>query len=196
MKRLKVTIFLFLAVTIAYAAPPRKTEPNVNIFVKNGRADEHTLKTQLQEILDKYNLSRWIITDSVMIETGVRSHSHPVLTISTYTLDDPDNLLATFIHEQLHWFFYNERTQLLIDDLKPVFQNVPVGRPSGARSEFSTYLHLLVCFMEHKAMIELIGEEAAIALAKSHKHYTWIYKMVLEKGETIREILDKHNVKI
>lgn len=37
------------------------------------------------------------------IEANAVAHSHPVLTLNTCHLDDDHKLLATFIHEQLHW---------------------------------------------------------------------------------------------
>ena len=39
------------------------------------------------------------------IETGVIPHSHPVLTLNTQYIDRDTLQIATFVHEQLHWFF-------------------------------------------------------------------------------------------
>ena len=71
---------------------------------------------------------------------------------------------------------------------------VPVGGREGARSEFSTYLHLIVCWLEVDAMVQIAGEKQALENLMKKNHYTWIYKKVFEDREQIGAILNKHNL--
>jgi len=52
----------------------------------------------------------------------------------------------------------NKETDEAIKDLRVLFPKVPVGFPKGGRDEESTYLHLLVCYLEYRADKELLGE--------------------------------------
>ncbi len=52
--------------------------------------------------------------------------------------------------------------QRVIGELKQRYPEVSVGEGRGARSEFSTYLHLAVCWLERDAMIRLVGQEQAL----------------------------------
>src|SRR5262245_44480515 len=77
-----------------------------------------------------------------------------------------------------------------------MFPKVPVGAPEGAVDENSSYLHLLVCYLEYRAMRELLGELKSRQLMEfwATDHYTWIYKTVLEKPRAIDTILVKHRL--
>ena len=88
------------------------------------------------------------------MESGVIPHSHPVLTLSTRNKSD-DDLLSTFLHEQIHWYGVekDEQVEGAIKDFKEMYPKVPVGNRQGARDEFSTYLHLFICYLEYKSMI-------------------------------------------
>ncbi|MCR9212184.1 MAG: hypothetical protein NXI13_00590 [Proteobacteria bacterium] len=61
----------------------------------------------LFKLHDRYDLSRWEYTKKVRIAPYEIPHSHPILTLnSQYAIGpgaDEDLILATYIHEQLHW---------------------------------------------------------------------------------------------
>lgn len=75
--------------------------------------------------------------------------------------------------------------------LRRSYPEVPVGGREGARSEFSTYLHLIVCWLELDAMVQFLGEKHALENLLQRNYYTWIYKQVVEDRHAIGEILDK-----
>ncbi len=81
-----------------------------------------------------------------------------------------------------------------MDDLKERFPEVPVGRPDGARNEYSTYLHLIVCHLEYRALKELVGMERARAVLEGHGHYRWIYRQVLNDDGRLRELVERHDL--
>ena len=137
-------------------------------------------------------------TRAIQIDESAIPHSHPVLTLHTRHLKDDDLLLSTFVHEQLHWFLVqNEKeTQEAMKELRLLFPKVPVGFPEGSENDESTYLHLLVNYLEYQADKELLGELRARQVMEfwSTDHYTWIYRTVLERGRDIGNILLKHGL--
>jgi hypothetical protein len=171
----------------------------VQITLKNGTEPERQAQAQLERFIQKYDLARWTFTRNVVIDEKTHPpHSHPVLTLNARYLDDDVWQLSTYVHEQLHWFL-SERQQALrkaTDDLKKIYPDVPKGPPEGARDERSTYLHLLVCYLEYDALKLLLGEEPArtqIEKLAGH-HYKWVYRTVLTDGHKIRPILEGHSL--
>jgi hypothetical protein len=193
MKRLTALVALALGVcTGAYG------QPSVDISLKQGSASEIQTKEQLQRLLANYDLSPWIYTKSILIDERSIPHSHPVLTLHTRHVKDDELLLSTFVHEQLHWFLSGRReaTQEATTELRKLFPNVPVGYPNGAASEESTYLHLLLCYLEHHANRRLLGELRARQVMEfwATDHYTWVYRTVLDRSRDIGNVLRHHNL--
>ena len=73
---------------------------------------------------------------------------------------------------------------------------MPAGFPEGARNEYSTYLHLLVGYLEYRADRELLGELKAKQVMDfwAADHYRWIYKTVLERPRDIGNIMLKYKL--
>lgn len=175
---------------------PAGAQDKFEITLKNNSESEARTRERLQKILGQYDLSRWTFTRKVLIEDKVIPHSHPVLTLSTR--GDGDELLATFVHEQIHWFLdeNSERTEKAKAELKALYPKVPVGPPDGARNEGSSYLHLIVNYLEYEAMRELIGEEKARRLLEGKGYYKWIYKTVLTDTSRLKEVVERNRLRI
>lgn len=182
---------LFLS-TAAFA------KDSIEISLKNGSQAEIQTKEQLQRLLKTYDLSKWIFTRSVVIDEKAIPHSHPVLTLSARHLKDDELLLSTFVHEQLHWFLVrkDKETKEAIKELRMLFPKVPAGFPDGARDEDSTYLHLMVNYLEYRADRELLGELRAKQVMDfwATDHYRWIYRTVLERTRDIGNIMFKYKL--
>jgi hypothetical protein len=184
-----------LVVVVVLAANPRVSgQPSLEISLKQGSAAEAQTRDQLRKLVASYDVSPWIYTRSVVIDERAIPFSHPVLTLHTRHANDDDLLLSTFVHEQLHWFFVerSDATDLAIGDLRRLFPSVPVGGTVGARDERSTYLHLLVCYLEQQADIRLLGELKTKQVMEfwASDHYSWVYQTVLDRGRDVRKILD------
>lgn len=107
-------------------------------------------------------LQRWLFTGGTIIDEGARiPHSHPVLTLNTRIEGDVD-LLSVLVHEQLHWFA-NEKEDAVEEavlEFRQIFPEVPVRGHEGARDEYSSYLHLVVCDLEPGAeAVALVREK-------------------------------------
>lgn len=161
---------------------------------------EQKAKEQLERLLGKYEISKYLFTNSIIIEYYAVPHSHPVLTLSTRFLDNDNVCLLTLIHEQLHWYTNKNQGNVdkVIKELKKLYHDVPVGFPEGARNEESTYLHLLVCALEYKAAKDLLGEDEAKFLMEFWKTdvYRWIYRTVEKDYEKLVELFNKYSLKV
>lgn len=173
-----------------------QTTSEIEISLKNNSKSEMQTKVELQRLLRQYDLSKWTFTRKIMIEDNVIAHSHPVLTLNTRWI--AEDLLATYVHEQIHWFLSDnrKRTEQGIAELKEIYPKVPVGNPDGARNEYSTYLHLIVNYLEYQAMKELIGEAKTRELLAGKRYYKWIYKTVLNDSARLKEIVERYELKI
>ena len=173
-------------------------QDGIEIRLKNNSAAEEATRVQLQRLLRAYDLAGWTFTKSVLVDEKTTPHSHPVLTLSARHVRDDELLLSTYVHEQIHWFLTqnSERTEAAKKELRAMFPKVPVSGPEGARDEESTYLHLLVVYLEYRADRELLGELRARQVMEfwANDHYTWIYRTVLERPRDIGTVAFKHKL--
>lgn len=167
----------------------------MKIGTKSGSKWEEGIAKRMKTLLERHDLSKWYFTDTMVVEDDVIPHSHPVLTISTRKQSN-DDLLSVFLHEQIHWHgdAMDDAVKAAIKDFKVFYPEVPVGRPDGAKNEFSSYLHLIVCYLEYKGMVELVGEERAKATMEGMNHYKWIYRQVLDHTDRLAKIVKKHGL--
>ena len=149
-------------------------------------------------MLRTYDLHKWLFTRDVLIQSGVIPHSHPVFTLNTRYVDDDTAQMATFVHEQFHWFLTDHveraKTNAALTELRVLYPAVPTTLPEGAMGERSTYLHLIVCHLELQALTALLGEQSARQQLERWIHYTWVYRTVLTETERIGELLRRHGV--
>lgn len=196
MKRLITAFGLILfSSSLAYA------QADLQISLKANTEKENQKKIQLERLLKQYRLSKWIFTNRVLIDEQTRiPHSHPVLTLNTNQLDDDLAALSTFIHEQIHWFEEANPKQRdkAIEELKTIYPEAPSGPPEGARDQYSTYLHLIVCYLEYQGMKELVGSEKAklVMEISSKRFYRWIYRTVLSDESKLKAVTEKQGLKI
>ena len=191
MRYIALLFWLFFA-TFGFAQ-----SPEITFSTKNETDNEKAVVGLMKDLLKEYDLSKWIFTDKVMVEAFVIPHSHPILTLNTrYGKEEKDQLLTTFIHEQLHWYLveHDKATDDAIAQFRKKYKDVPYKNRAGARDEHSTYLHLIVCYLEYRSMASLIGQEEAKQLMWNQTHYTWIYNKIIEDAEYIAKVLKKHNL--
>lgn len=189
----RIVFLLFLWLVLGINAAAQK----IDITLKNNTPAEAKTKVQLERLLAAHDLAKWTFTRKVEIDEKSIPHSHPVLTLHTRHLKDDDLLLSTYVHEQIHWHLVelSKETDAAIKELRAVFPKVPAA-PEGARDENSTYLHLLVGYLEYRADRELMGELKSRQVIEfwSTDHYTWVYKTILERTRDIANIAFKHKL--
>ncbi len=193
----RIAIVLLVLLSLATAVVAQKGKVEIQLIHNDER--EKTTKAQLLKLLSTYDLDRWIFTDKVVIESGIRvvPHSHPVLTLSTRHIKDEDLLLATFIHEQLHWFVSSHPAKdSIYKSLKAQYPDPVTTFPDGSGDEISTYYHILICHLEHKALKEILGELRAFQILSfwQKDHYRWIYRAVIEDEQKLDSLVKKYAI--
>ncbi len=170
----------------------------VSVDLANNSPRERRTKATLEQLLASYDLGKYTFTHKVIIQGQAMNHAFPVLTLNARFADAPDELLSSYIHEQLHWYLreHDSEQRAAVAELRRMYPDAPVGLPEGAETAYSTYGHLVDCYLEIEALRGLIGPERTIAAVKAKGNYTWIYSTILQDESTIAAVVDKHHLRI
>jgi hypothetical protein len=191
-------LLLFLIGDVAGGQNQQSTELRIELAQDSEREKETA--NLLSALVKSYDLSAWVFTHAVTIEEGVIPHSHPVLTLNTRHLGDRDQLLALFLHEQIHWFLAAPDNEMAIEnattELRKKFPAPPSSQYGGAANERSTYLHLILNWLEFEALSQILGVDTAISVLERKDVYEWIYKTVRERHSEIESVVDRHKLTI
>ncbi len=165
---------------------------SIEIDLELGQQRADAARRLLVNLRDQHDLTSWEYTSKVRIAPFEVPHSHPLLTLNARLVGDEDAFLATYLHEQIHWALSLHRekeTELAIERLRALYPEVPSAFPEAARNEYSTYLHMVVNWLELMAVSEFIGRERAESQTQRRRIYTWIYRTVLEDWDNIETVL-------
>jgi hypothetical protein len=170
----------------------------IDIQTAHGTSAETQTKMLLQSLIRKYDLSKYTFTDKVVIEQGAMNHSFPVITLNVRFRDLPDNLLSSYVHEQIHWYLrdHNEARLAAIDELEQKYPNAPTEYPAGGGSKESTYGHLITCYLEMQADRQLIGEKRTKRVIEQTPWYSWIWKTVVNDEPAIAAVVKEQHLEM
>lgn len=187
------TLPLMVVATVLLAAAPK-----MKITLAHGTEREARTKAQLERVLSDYDLGKYTFTHEVVIEEQAINHAFPVLTLNARFADSEDELLSSFVHEQLHWHLRDRgpAMQNAVAELRRVYPHVPVGGQEGAETEYSTYGHLVDCYLELVADRKLIGPERTTAVVADKGHYTWIYATVIRDDARMSALVNRYHLGI
>jgi hypothetical protein len=173
-------------------------QPAIRIDLAHNTEREQRTKTQLEHVLTSYDLRKYTFTSRVMIEERAINHAFPVLTLNARFADSPDELLSSYVHEQLHWHLrhHDKQQRDAVNELQRLYPSAPVGLPEGAETLFSTYGHIVDCYLEIQADRQLIGPERTDAVIRDKGHYTWIYETVLRDEPRIAALVARHALEV
>jgi hypothetical protein len=170
----------------------------VEIEVSHNTSGEQSEAARLRRMLGQFDLAPWLFTRRVVIDEQTAPHSHPVLTVGYGDHGDDNLLLSNFVHEQLHWWLvgHQQQTDGAISELRQLFPKLPVGGLDGAVNEESSYLHLLVIWLEWQGDKALLGEKKAAEVMAFWKddHYRVLYRTVLDSEDVIGGVVAKHGL--
>ena len=188
---------LCLAFSIVVASPA-SAKKGVSIRTAHHGPREEQTADALRKLIGSYDLSKYTFTKDVTIDRDAMNHAFPELTLNARFADVPDDLLSSYIHEQLHWYLrdHDMQQKAAINELRQMYPNAPVGLPEGAESAYSTYGHLVDCYLEIEADRQLIGPERTLTTIKNKGHYTWIYGTILRDESKIAAVVDEHQLRI
>jgi hypothetical protein len=196
-KRTDISKLLICAVSLTLVAHAYARDAISIRTAHHGPREEQTAE-QLKKLIGSYDLSKYTFTREVIVDRGAMNHAFPELTLNVRFADMPDELLSSYIHEQLHWYLreHDSQQKAAIDELRSMYPNAPVGLPEGAESAYSTYGHLVDCYLEVEAVRSLIGPERADTAIKSKGNYTWIYGTIFRNEAKVAAVVDQHQLRI
>jgi hypothetical protein len=176
--------------------------PDLRIDIDLGHAEREgeRVRRTLQALRRRHDLERFEYTRIVQIVPAGPTHSHPILTLGTRFAENEDLLLATYLHEQMHWYLWrlggpdHDPVEPFFDELVRRYPKAPTRLPEGGRNYEQTYLHLVVCWLELHITADLIGQERAFALCDTQWGYRWIYRTVREDHESIGALLAENGI--
>ena len=193
-------IFLILVLLLAFSCSSKKSESQGPFEITEIHPNKMTALTRrhLVKLSKEHDLTPFLYTNKIQIESFVTPRSHPVLTLNTRSAKSPDKVLAKLLHEEFHWWAVNhtENMDKAIAELEAKFPKIP-GQDELLHDR-STYLHLAICWLEYKAVAKYLGEERALAVMndtiKVDKIYPRIYAHVLKRHKDIETILRKNKL--
>ncbi len=181
---------------------PRATAEGfrIDLDLDHARREAERVRGMLQALRRRHDLSRFEYTRVVRVMPGGDTFSHPILTLGNRFAENEDTLLSTYLHEQMHWYLWYlgtpERDPVapFFDELVRRYPEAPTELPDGARNYESTYLHLVINWLEVAATAEFIGRRRAVAVADVQRSYRWIYRTVLRDWDALQELYERHGL--
>lgn len=174
---------------------------SLEISLEHNNLREQKAKKILLSFEQEKNLAPFIFTNKIVIKSGSIPHSHPVLTLNTRHIYDPNKFLSVFLHEQMHWFLSkNENLKSInkfITLMKSSYPSIPVGRENGgARNHRSSYLHLAINTLEYEALRTFIGDHEARDILYHSSVYTQLYRIIIQDYFKIKSVMSRLNLLI
>jgi hypothetical protein len=163
----------------------------IDIDLDHAQREAERVRGSLEALRRRHDLTRFEYTRLVRIVPAGPTYSHPILTLGTRFTETEDQLLAAYLHEQMHWYLSelggrdHDPVEPFFDDLVRRYPDAPIKLPEGARSYEQTYVHLVVCWLELAATEQFIGRERARALAETQWGYRWIYRTVIRDWDAL-----------
>ncbi len=200
----KCVVGAMFATLSALASATAPAGESLNVFTEHNAYQELALKARVEAVAEKYHLDKWLYTRTIRIDKDAwPSHSHPVLTLGVreQLFRDDAYLVGMILHEEFHWnmvLHSNSMPEENAARVKEKFPGLDTAPPKGAGGEVSTYGHVLVCYMEYKALAKVFGEDAALKSIQALPFYTDIYALVTDKKNeaTLEDLLRQEGVSI
>jgi hypothetical protein len=171
-------------------AMPQPDDLDITLdFSRVRRGAEH-VRDMLLDARRRFDLSPLEYSKEVRIAPTEIPHSHPRITLNTWIRDDL-SLLAMYLHEQMHWYvtWYSHahapQWRQLFSHLRERYPVAPVGGTDGANDEFSTYLHLLVNWLEIEAVSRFVQRDRVVEYVRQMPFYRWIYQTVIDDCQSL-----------
>jgi hypothetical protein len=147
-------------------------------------------KQNLLHLAQVYDLSPFLFTKRIVIDSAAVPTAKPVLTLGTQDAEEPKRILATLLHQELDWWLDAKAsaTAAAIDELRKIYPKVPKAEAQTAHRT------LLLCYLEFRALEFYVGQNEARAviegLMKKAKRSPWAYYQVLHRGFVVRKVVE------
>jgi len=173
------------------------TKLKITLSGKN-KERELKAKSQIERLVKTYNLERYILSSNITIEYHATPEAHTDIALNTLWVEDDDMALASFLHEQMHLIgnVKSREVEKTLRQLSNTYSNIPIGKFLGAKSTHSNYVHIIINFLEYKALREVLGKEKAREIIEKRANliYKWIYKKVIEDYDKLQVLFSKNGI--
>jgi hypothetical protein len=173
---------------IAFMPQPDDLEIALDFTAVQHQAER--VRAMLLDARARFDLARFEYCKQVRIAPTEIPYSHPSVTLNTWVRDDLE-LLSMYLHEQMHWYvtWYSHvrapQWRKLFGRLRERYPSVPAVEAGGGNDEFSTYLHLLVNWLEIEAVSRFIDRDRMLSHVRELPFYRWIYQTVIDDWEAL-----------
>jgi hypothetical protein len=157
------------------------------------------VRAMLLDARARFDLARFEYCKQVRIAPTEIPYSHPGITLNTWVSDDL-GLLSMVLHEQMHWYvtWYSHarapQWRKLFGQLRERYPSVPAAEAGGGNDVFSTYLHLLVNWLEIEAVSQSIGRDRVLGHVRGLHFYRWIYQTVTDDWDALGALYREHGL--
>ena len=198
----RVILILLLLINSCATKPtvPAQVGPVIRMTEVGPNKWTALTRQNLEQLLQVYDLRPYLLTLDIQIQSQAYPQTQPILTLSTRFAEQPNKLLAVFIHEQLHWWAKTNSKEIekAIAEIKNLLPTIP-------EKELGTDLNLaygetIICFFEYKTMIQLLNRKEANKILRDFinidKVNPWINTQVYLKFKAIEAVLKKHKISL
>src|SRR5437867_8230727 len=97
----------------------------IKIDLAKGTDRERQTKARLEQVIAEYDLRKYTFTREITIEERAINHAFPVLTLNARFANSSDELLSSYLHEQLHWYLreHNSQQREAVEELRRMYPN-------------------------------------------------------------------------
>jgi hypothetical protein len=196
-KRILYKILLLLLIACSSRIEPEGHPSGLMIYEINPNKWTSLVKQNLLQLSQVYDLSPFLFTKMIQVESKVIPQSHPVFILNTRFAEKPLHLLAMFLNQEFQWWLIQnqEKYQAAFRELKKAVPNAPETNSLG---KDSTYIKILAAQLEFLALTHYLGlnESKRIQAEKVsiEKQDPWVYKTVQLREAPIRRILQSHHL--
>lgn len=190
MKIALIISLLFLSACSIFRPDPETHPSGLQVTEIKPNRDSHFMKQNLLQLAQVYDLSPFLFTKIVQIKTDAISQSHPVLTLNTRYTNYPHKILASFLHEEFHWWAEIKKAEMTLatTELRKIFP----------RQTLQIRQHMIISYLEYQAVKYYLGEKSARLVfqdfIRKEKLRPWIYSQVLVNGHVFKRILLKNKL--
>ena len=171
----------------------------VTLDLATAQRSAERVRDMLLDLRTRFDLSPFEYSKQVRIAPTEMSYSHPSITLNTFVREDLP-LLSMYLHEQMHWYLtwyshlHTPQWRQLLGQLRERYPKIPASGADGARDEFSTYLHLLVNWLEVETVSMFMGRDRVVQHVLALPFYRWIYKTVIEDWQSLGVLYREHDL--
>jgi hypothetical protein len=174
-------------------------ELEITLDLDGVRRSAERVRDVLAGLRHAFDLSPFEYSRRVRIAPFEIPHSHPVITLNTFATDEL-GVLSTYLHEQMHWYvtWFGQARPPACDELTQAlrarYPDVPSGFPEATPDAFSTYLHLIINWLEIDAAACFVDRDKVIAHALTRPFYRWMYRTVVADWDDLAGLYAAHEL--